>query len=174
MFFQYITKPEQKSNSFQDMITKIVQDTNEEELAVRTVLSKVMMKLVKQHDMCKNEAWKVASGEEFVEFSRDFVTINVTQKRRIALEKYHQGDVNSDALTKNHADMYWIRDEEAAYHEACETLLAPATIVICFQQQSGCAFPCSNHLAGCSFPCCYATTNSSQLGASRSQEVNLD
>ena len=103
------------------MITKIVSDTNEEELAVRTVLSKVMMKLVKQHDMCKNEAWKVASGEEFVEFSRDFVTINVTQKRRIALEKYHQGDVNSDALTKNHADMYWIRDEEAAYHEACET-----------------------------------------------------
>ena len=121
--FQYITKPEQKSNSFQDMITKIVQDTNEEEQAVRTVLSKVMMKLVKQHDMCKNEAWKVASGEEFVEFSRDFVSVNVTQKRRIALERYHQGDVNSDALTKNHADMYWIRDEEVRPDDYIKTII---------------------------------------------------
>ena len=120
-FFQYVTKPENKSNSFQEMISEIVRDTNEEEASVRKVLSRVMMKLVKQHDMCKNEAWKVASGEEFVEFSRPFVSVNVTQKRRIALERYHHGDPEGDALTKNHADTYWTRDEEAAYQEACET-----------------------------------------------------
>ncbi len=92
------------------MIKEIVNaTTDEEEVAVRTVLSKVMMKLVKQHDLCKNEAWRVASGEEFVEFSRNFVSVNVTQKRRIALERYHHGDQDGDALTKNHADLYWLR-----------------------------------------------------------------
>ena len=103
------------------MINEICNHTNDNVGSVRQVLSGVMMKLVKQHDLCKNEAWKVASGEEFVEFSRPFVSVNVTQKRRIALERYHQGDPEGDALTKNHADSYWTRDEEAAFQEACET-----------------------------------------------------
>ena len=86
---------------------------------VRKLFQKVLLKVVSEHDISKNECWKIISGLPYVEFSRPFRNINIAGSRRVntgaAMETGEE-----PAEGKNHADMYWSREEDPNYQKLVE------------------------------------------------------
>ena len=102
---------------------------------LKTLITKIFMTFVKEHDMGKPEAMKIISQRPFVDYSRKPIYVNVTDKRRLHVELYQAGATGAPALSKNHADKYWAREESDDYHRALEryeenplSMLNPRTV----------------------------------------------
>ena len=65
---KYITKPETDSMSFDEIVQQVSRNSEETE-PVKKIVQKMMLSLVKEHDMSKNEAFKVISRKDYVLFS---------------------------------------------------------------------------------------------------------
>ena len=117
---KYITKPESRSESFAQIVKVILDNTNAEETTVRKTCQKVCMSLLKEHDITRPEAFKILSGYPFVLFSREFVAINMTDNRRVNVERFMNEDNNAPALSTNYADKYWTRLQDDNYLKACQ------------------------------------------------------
>ena len=109
---KYMLKPEVASLSFKDIVKTLTMNA-EENTPVRKIFQKVMMKTVSEHDMSKNECWKVISGKSYVTFSRHFRYLNLTGTRRVNLETSDNPD--QEALAKNFCDYYWTKESDANY-----------------------------------------------------------
>ena len=70
------------------------------------------MKTVGEHDISKNEAWRIVSGKPFVQYSRLFRNLNLTENRRINVDAENP---EAQALTKTFCDLYWARDTDENY-----------------------------------------------------------
>ena len=118
---KYVLKPETNSMTFNQIVQHI---SNSEEQSsegtVKKALQKILLAMVKEHDMSKNEAHKIISKGDYVKFSRQFVFVNMTDKRRLNLDAFKAGDENVSAMTNNIADRYWTRDENKNYKEKVE------------------------------------------------------
>ena len=93
------------------------------------------MTFIKEHDIGKPEAIKIISQRPFVDISRKFSRVSVTDKRRVNVELYQAGVTEAPALNKNHADKYWTREESEDYQRALEryeenplSMLNPRTV----------------------------------------------
>ena len=116
---KYITKPETNSMSFDEIVQQVSRNSEETE-PVKKIVQKMMLSLVKEHDMSKNEAFKVISRKDYVLFSRSFEYINLTDKRRVNLAAFKSGIPEAEAMTSNSADRYWTRDTDPNYEKAVE------------------------------------------------------
>ena len=116
---KYITKPETNSMSFDEIVQQVSRNSEETE-PVKRIVQKMMLSLVKEHDMSKNEAFKVISKKDYVLFSRSFEYINLTDKRRVNLAAFKTGIPEAEAMTSNSADRYWTRDDDPNYQKAVE------------------------------------------------------
>ena len=117
---KYVTKPESKSESFEKIVKLILDNTNAEETTVRKTCQKLCMSLLKEHDITRPEAFKILSGYPFVQFSREFIAVNMTDNRRVIVERFMDQDSNAPALSTNYADKYWNRRQDDNYLKACE------------------------------------------------------
>ena len=72
------------------------------------------MKSVGEHDISKNEAWRIISGKPFVQYSRPFRNLNLTGNRRVNLEQNDEQG-NRQVLSKNFCDVYWAKDTDENY-----------------------------------------------------------
>ena len=109
---KYMLKPEVASLAFKDIVKTLTMNA-EENTPVRKIFQKIMMKTVSEHDMSKNECWKVISGKSYVTFSRQFRYLNLTGSRRVNLETSDNPD--QEALAKNFCDYYWAKESDDNY-----------------------------------------------------------
>ena len=117
---KYVTKPEQRSDSFQKIVKVILDNTDAEGTTVRKTCQKLCMSLLKEHDITRPEAFKILSGHPFVLFSREFVAVNMTDNRRVNVERFMNQETDAPALSSNYADQYWTRLEDGNYKRLCE------------------------------------------------------
>ena len=79
---KYLLKPEVGSLAFSDIIKTLTKNADEN-APVRKVFQKILLKLVGEHDMSKNEAWRIVSGGSYVTHSRPYRYLNLTGSRRV-------------------------------------------------------------------------------------------
>ena len=111
---KYLLKPEEGSLAFTDII-KTLTSNAASTTPIRKIFQKILLKTVSEHDISKNECWKIVSGEPYVIFSRPFRYLNLTGSRRVVTES--TGDGGQSALAKNFCDLYWQRDNDENYSE---------------------------------------------------------
>ena len=115
---KYIMKPEPGSLAFNDIV-RLLTAGSDDNTPVRKLFQKVLLKVVSEHDISKNECWKIISGFPYVEYSRPFRNINIAGSRRVntgsAMETGEE-----PAFGKNHADIYWSREEDPNYQTLVE------------------------------------------------------
>ena len=107
---KYMMKPEQGSLPFMDIVkamTANADDTTE----TRKIYQRILLKSVGEHDISKNEAWRIVSGKPFVQYSRPFRNLNLTGNRRVNLSVGDEGQV----LSKNFCDLYWAKETDENY-----------------------------------------------------------
>ena len=104
---KYMMKPEEGSLAFSDIVKTITGNAGNDS-PIRKVFQKILLKLVGEHDISKNECFKIISKEPYVFYSRPFRALNLTSTRRVDTKK--TGD--QPALVKNYCDIYWSRDTD--------------------------------------------------------------
>ena len=109
---KYMLKPEVPSLPFKDIVKTLTLNA-EDNTPVRKIFQKIMMKLVSEHDMSKNECWKVISGKHYVTYSRPFRYLNLTGSRRVNLEA--NDNPEQLAVAKNFCDIYWSKETDEKY-----------------------------------------------------------
>ena len=109
---KYLLKPEVGSLAFSDIIKTLT--TNADDNApVRKVFQKILLKLVGEHDMSKNEAWRIVSGGSYVTHSRPYRYLNLTGSRRVNIEANQNED--QPAVARNFCDIYWAKESDENY-----------------------------------------------------------
>ena len=114
---KYMFKEEPNSSPFQ-AITKAVIQAAADEDPVRRTFQKILMKTVGEHDLSKQECHHILNGFDFVEFSCEFASVNVSGTARVRTPQV-EGD-DQKATEDNLASIYWKRDTEPAYQAALE------------------------------------------------------
>ena len=109
---KYMLKPEVASLAFKDIVKTLTLNA-EENTPVRKIFQKIMMKTVSEHDMSRNECWKVISGRKYVTHSRPFRYLNLTGSRRVNLEE--NDNPEQPAVAKNFCDIYWSKETDGKY-----------------------------------------------------------
>ena len=120
---KYVTKVEGTSLNYAEVLRQISESCpeNEDEVNVKKAMQKILLSIVKEHDLGKNEAFKIISKKNHVFYSRPFVYVNLTDKRRLNVEACQAAEQEGKVkLTKNAADMYWMRDTDPKYKSACD------------------------------------------------------
>ena len=107
---KYMMKPEQNSTTFEAMIKKLTENADET-TPTRKIFQKIMLKSVGEHDISKNEAWRIINGKPFVQYSRPFRNLNLTESRRVNLEANDENSAERQVLSKNFCDVYWDKDQ---------------------------------------------------------------
>ena len=110
---KYLMKPEEGSLQFSEII-KIITNNASDTTPVRKIFQKILLKCVSEHDISKNECWKIVSGEPYVSFSRPFRYLNLTGSRRVMIDPNAEGQ---PALAQNFCDVYWQRDSDEHFIE---------------------------------------------------------
>ena len=119
---KYVTKPETASmqyNSIMADVAKLAENDYRQD-AVKRMCSRIFMTTIKEHDLGRSEAFLIVSQRPYVEFSREFVYVNLTDKRRLNVEQYLAGVPDAPTLARNHADLYQNRDNEKDYERVLE------------------------------------------------------
>ena len=111
-------KPEEGSLAFTDIV-KTITGSAGNDTPIRKVFQKILLKLVGEHDISKNECFKIISGEPYVYYSRPFKSLNLTSTRRVDTKK--KGD--QPALVKNYCDIYWSRDNDPNFLQFVDNFL---------------------------------------------------
>ena len=106
---KYMMKPEQNSNTFEAMIKKLTENADDT-TPTRKIFQKILLKSVGEHDISKNEAWRIINGKPFVQYSRPFRNLNLTESRRVNLEANDENSSERQVLSKNFCDVYWDKD----------------------------------------------------------------
>ena len=112
---KYMMKDEPNSASF-GAICKAVVTASKDEEPVRKTFQKILMKTVGEHDLSKQECHHILNGLDFVEFSREFVQVNIGGTRRV--KNPVAGEEKREAVERNLADVYWARETSVDYQEA--------------------------------------------------------
>ena len=110
---KYMMKPEEGSLPFNEIIKTLTANADETS-ETRALFQKILMKSVGEHDISKNEAWRIISGKPFVQYSRPFRNLNLTGNRRVNLEQNDEQG-NRQVLSKNFCDVYWAKDTDENY-----------------------------------------------------------
>ena len=109
---KYLLKPEVGSLAFSDIIKTLTKNADEN-APVRKVFQKILLKLVGEHDMSKNEAWRIVSGGSYVTHSRPYRYLNLTGSRRVNIEANENAD--QPAVVQNFCDIYWAKESDENY-----------------------------------------------------------
>jgi ATP-dependent DNA helicase PIF1 len=109
---KYMLKPEQGSLAFTDIIKTLTLNADDS-APVRKFFQKILLKTVGEHDISKNEAWRIVSGKPYVQFSRPFRFLNLTGSRRVNIENNENAD--QPAMTRNFCDIYWAKETDENY-----------------------------------------------------------
>ncbi len=112
---KYMMKDEPNSASF-GAICKAVVTASKDEEPVRKTFQKILMKTIGEHDLSKQECHHILNGLDFVEFSREFVQVNIGGTRRV--KNPVAGEEKREAVERNIADVFWARETSADYQEA--------------------------------------------------------
>ena len=114
---KYMFKDEPNSSPFQ-AITKAVIEATADEEPVRRLFQRLLMKTVGEHDLSKQECHHILNGFDFVQFSMDFVSVNLSGTARVRTPEV-EGD-DQKATGDNWASIYWSRDSDPNYLKAVE------------------------------------------------------
>ena len=112
---KYMMKDEPNSASFGAVLKGVVEASKDEE-PVRKAFQKMLMKTVGEHDLSKQECHHILNGLDFVEFSCDFVPVNIMGTKRVRTPK--SADDNMEATDTNLANIYWTRETDTNYLKA--------------------------------------------------------
>ena len=115
---KYMCKPEEGSLTFTDMV-KILTEKTDENSPIRKLFQRIVLKTISEHDISKNECWKIISGKPYVEYSHPFVYLNLTGTRRLNIQA-GQNEDNPAIDKNNYVDTYWCRDEDENYKYAVQ------------------------------------------------------
>ena len=102
---KYMMKPEVGSLAFSDIVKQLTEKASED-CQVRKLFQSVLLKTVSEHDISKNECFKIISAEPYVKFSRPFRMLNLTGTRRLNLEQA------GPAMDTNFCDLFWARKSD--------------------------------------------------------------
>ena len=109
---KYMMKPEEGSLAFTDIIKTLTANADEDS-PTRKVFQRILLKCVSEHDISKNEAWRIISGKPYVSYSRPFRYLNLTGSRRVNLDAGENQE--QPALGKNFCDIYWAKETDENY-----------------------------------------------------------
>jgi hypothetical protein len=98
-------KQEVGSLAFSDIVKQLTEKASED-CQVRKLFQSVLYKTVSEHDISKNECFKIISAEPYVKFSRPFRMLNLTGTRRLNLEQA------GPAMDTNFCDLFWARKSD--------------------------------------------------------------
>lgn len=115
---KYMYKNEPDSQTFQ-AISKAIIDNSGEDVPVRKAFQQILMKTIKEHDLSKQECARILKGGDFVQTSREFVSVNVTGTRKVKTLTGNEG-ANADMLHDDFAICYWNRERDPHFKEAVE------------------------------------------------------
>ena len=110
---KYMMKPEEGSLPFNSII-KTMTENADETTETRKIYQKILLKSVAEHDISKNEAWRISSGKPFVQYSRKFRNLNLTGSRRVILEM-SDDHPERQVLSQNFCDVYWAKESDENY-----------------------------------------------------------
>jgi hypothetical protein len=108
---KYVLKSEKNSPSF-DEIVRTLTDDAPEELPLRKLFQKILMKTVAEHDMGLMEGFKIISGEPLVQYSHKFAYIGLTDTRKLQVDNNNE---EAPATKNNITDLYWARETDDNY-----------------------------------------------------------
>ena len=107
---KYISKPEPNSPFFKDF-TKAIINNCDPNTPVKTLFQKILMKTIGSHDLSRQESYLIMSGNHFMEYSREFVCLNVCQTRKINVN----ANLGEEIIQNNMADKYWNRENNPQF-----------------------------------------------------------
>jgi hypothetical protein len=116
---KYMMKDEPNSAPFQAICKAVVEASKDEE-PVRRAFQKILMKTVGEHDLSKQECHHILNGLDFVEFSDQFVNVNVMGTRRVNPPPLNDEGQPQPALQDNLAMIYWNRESDPNYQQAVD------------------------------------------------------
>jgi hypothetical protein len=111
---KYMMKDEPNSAPFSAVCKGVVEASKDED-PVRRAFQKILMKTVGKHNLSKQECHHIVNGLEFVQFSCDFVGVNIMGTRRVRTPQTEEVD-NQPAAEANLAFVYWGLETDPAYH----------------------------------------------------------
>ena len=114
---KYMLKAEPNSEPFSSLAKAVVGAAKDDE-PTRKAFQKILMKTIGEHDLSKQEAAHILQKHDFVEFSREFVSVNVMGTRRVRTPQTE--DDRGSATEENVASQYWSREEQPKYKEALQ------------------------------------------------------
>ena len=114
---KYMFKDEPNSSPFQATAKAVIEASVEEE-PVRRSFQKILMKTVGEHDLSKQECHHILNGLDFVDFSADFVSVNVSGTARVRTPLLDGDD--QKATEDNLATIYGNRETDPNYLAALE------------------------------------------------------
>ena len=121
LIFQYVTKPEAHSESCIDIVKKVLEKVDDIDDTTKRTIQRICMSFLKEHDINRNEAHLYLNADSLMITSRPTIAVNLTDKRRVTVEKFLQPNTGeASALTANFADYYWTRETDVNYQRACE------------------------------------------------------
>ena len=80
-----------------------------------TLLRNIFLACSDEHDWSKMECFHLINNHPYVKFSRQHVTLNLSQTRQIRLSSSHEGGGEEQASRENHYDVYIRRDTDPNY-----------------------------------------------------------
>ena len=115
---KYMFKNEPNSPGFNSISGAVVSNAPIGE-SLKKVLQKVLMQSIKEHDISKQECMHILNQLPFVEFSHEFVHVNVMGTRRINFSSDNT-TLSHPAQEDNYASIYWKRNEDPFFQEAVQ------------------------------------------------------
>ena len=114
---KYMMKEEQSSAAFQAVCKSLVDEVPEGS-PVRKALQRVLIKTVGESDLSSQECHLILANIDSVQFSKNFVSVNVMGTSRVTADS--EANDNASATARNHATVYWQREESEDYKAVCE------------------------------------------------------
>ena len=113
---KYMLKATTGSKSFEYTVKDITNAT-ENDARAATIFQKVLMRQITEHDMSRNEAFRIVLGLPFVFYSRKFKSCNLLGVRRVVIDDDDDNMEGADrrATKDNKADLYWQRENNGNY-----------------------------------------------------------
>lgn len=109
---KYMLKATTGSASFHNTVKDITQQQSPDSQPA-SILQKVLMRQITEHDMPRTEAARLVLGLPFVFYSREFRMVNLLGVRRLAVRENEQEEAMERRATQdNIADLYWVREEK--------------------------------------------------------------
>ena len=115
---KYIMKVTSGSKSFENTVKDITNQTDDN-AKVSSVFQKLLMRNITEHDMSRNEAFRIVLGKPMVYYSLEFRTVNLQGLRMVVNDDEGVGEAgaNRKATKDNRADLYWRRHTDSNFDD---------------------------------------------------------